>query len=100
MSPAVTEEMSLCLFSPTLPRTLAAQRAEDMRIAVGHAEIQYEGRLLKKMTLSFGIATFPADARTSNELLRVADTALFCAKSEGRDRVRVNGQASAPTTWN
>ena len=88
------------LILPNSSADIAAQRAEDMRIAVGHAEIQYEGRLLKKMTLSFGIATFPADAKTSNELLRVADTALFCAKSEGRDRVRVNGQASAPTTWN
>jgi diguanylate cyclase (GGDEF)-like protein/PAS domain S-box-containing protein len=88
------------LILPDSSAAIAAQRAEDMRIAVGHAEIQYQGHLLNKMTLSFGIATFPADARTSHELLRVADTALFCAKSQGRDRVRLHGSASSPTTWN
>ena len=86
------------LILPDSSAELAAQRAEEMRIAAGNAEIQYQGHLLKPMTLSFGIATFPADARTSHELLRAADTALFRAKSEGRDRVRMHGKASEPTT--
>jgi diguanylate cyclase (GGDEF)-like protein len=88
------------LILPDSSADLAAQRAEEMRAAVGHAEIRYQDHLLKPMTLSFGIATFPADARTSHELLRVADTALFRAKSEGRDRVRLHAQASAPNPWN
>jgi GGDEF domain-containing protein len=58
----------------------------------------YYGHLLRPMTLSFGIATFPADGKTSKDLLRASDTALFRAKSEGRDRVRLHGQASEPTT--
>jgi diguanylate cyclase (GGDEF)-like protein len=86
------------LILPDSSAELAAQRAEEMRIAAGNAEIQYQGHLLKPMTLSFGIATFPADARTSHELLRAADTALFRAKSEGRDRVQMHGKASEPTT--
>ena len=88
------------LILPDASAELAAQRAEEMRTAAGRAEIQYQGHLLKPMTLSFGIATFPADARTSHELLRAADTALFRAKSEGRDRVRLHGQDSEPTTGN
>ena len=48
--------------------------------------------------MSFGIATFPANGRTSQELLRASDTALFRAKSEGRDRVRLHGQTFEPTT--
>jgi len=80
------------------PAELAAQRVEEIRIAVGNVEMQYQGRLLRPVTLSFGIATFPANGRTSRELLRASDTALFRAKSEGRDRVRLYGQANMPTT--
>jgi diguanylate cyclase (GGDEF)-like protein len=70
---------------------LAEQRAEEIRSSVRRAEIQYQGYLLKPMALSFGIATFPAHARSARELLRAADTALFRAKSEGRNRVRIHG---------
>jgi diguanylate cyclase (GGDEF)-like protein/PAS domain S-box-containing protein len=84
----------LVIILPDSSAELATQRAEDMRIAVGHVGLQYQGHLLKPMTLSFGIATFPADGRTSHELLRAADTALFRAKGEGRDRVRLPGKAS------
>jgi diguanylate cyclase (GGDEF)-like protein/PAS domain S-box-containing protein len=88
------------LILPDTSAELAAQRAEEMRIAVGHEGIQYHDHLLRPMTLSFGIAIFPASGRTSQELLRASDTALYRAKSEGRDRVRLHAQASEPTTGN
>jgi len=88
------------LILPDTSPELGAQRAEEMRIAVGLEEMQYHDHLLRPMTLSFGIATFPANGRTSKELLRASDTALYRAKSEGRDRVRLHGQASEPTTGN
>jgi diguanylate cyclase (GGDEF)-like protein/PAS domain S-box-containing protein len=88
------------LVLPDTSAELAAQRAEEMRSAVGHVEVQYHGQLLRPMTLSFGIATFPADGRTSNHLLRASDIALFRAKTEGRDRVRSHEQASEPTSGN
>ena len=88
------------LILPDSSAELAAQRAEEIRIAVQHADLQYQGYLLKPMTLSFGIATFPADARAPRELLRAADSALFRAKSEGRNRVRMHGKSSEPTTGN
>jgi len=50
-------------------------------------DVPYQGRLLEPMTLSFGIATFPANGRTLKDLLRAADNALFRAKDEGHDRV-------------
>jgi diguanylate cyclase (GGDEF)-like protein/PAS domain S-box-containing protein len=83
---------------PDSSAELTAQRAGDMRIAVGRAEVQNQGHLLKPMRLSFGIATYPTDGITSHELLRAADSALFRAKSEGRDRVRLSGKVPAPTT--
>jgi diguanylate cyclase (GGDEF)-like protein len=88
------------LILPDTSTELGAQRAEEMRIAVGHVDMQYHDHLLRPMTLSFGIATFPADGRTSKDLLRASDTALFRAKTEGRDRVRLHGQPSEPITGN
>ena len=85
---------------PDSSAELAANRADIMRIAVGREELQYEGRLLKPMTLSFGIASFPADGKTSHELLRAADKALYRAKSEGRDRVCLYGKPADQTGRN
>ena len=39
------------------------------------------------MSASFGVAIFPSDATDSDELLRLADRALYLAKKLGRDRV-------------
>jgi diguanylate cyclase (GGDEF)-like protein len=41
------------------------------------------------ITASIGIATFPRDAASSEELLKHADTAMYAAKSAGRDRFMV-----------
>jgi diguanylate cyclase (GGDEF)-like protein len=76
------------LVLPDTSAELAAQRAEELRSAVAHIDLQYQGRLLEPMTLSFGIATFPANGRTLKDLLRASDNALFRAKDQGRDRVR------------
>jgi diguanylate cyclase (GGDEF)-like protein len=38
-------------------------------------------------TLSFGVASYPRDAKTVVELFRVADSALFRAKEFGKNRV-------------
>lgn len=38
-------------------------------------------------TLSFGVASYPRDAKNSIELFRVADSALFRAKQLGKNRV-------------
>jgi two-component system cell cycle response regulator len=40
-----------------------------------------------RVTASFGIAHFPRDAATPEELIGQADAALYQAKSQGRNRV-------------
>ncbi len=40
-----------------------------------------------KLTISMGIATFPEDAMTPDELVKMADQRLYCAKKAGRNRV-------------
>jgi diguanylate cyclase (GGDEF)-like protein len=63
-------------------------RAERLREAIAStrfpgAEETKAGRL----TMSFGVASFPDDARSPDELIVAADRALYAAKRQGRDRV-------------
>ena len=76
------------LVLPDTTAELAAQRAEELRNAVARMNLQYQGRLLEPMVLSFGVATFPENGRTLKDLLRASDNALFRAKDEGRGAVR------------
>jgi diguanylate cyclase (GGDEF)-like protein/PAS domain S-box-containing protein len=76
------------LVLPDTAAELATQRAEELRKAVARMDVQYQGRLLEPMILSFGVATFPENGRTLKDLLRASDNALFRAKDEGRDAIR------------
>ncbi len=46
---------------------------------------------IKNVTTSQGVASFPADARDLKDLLERADTALYQAKEQGRDRAVLFG---------
>lgn len=41
---------------------------------------------------SFGLATFPEDGRTIADIIRSADTMMYQAKAQGRDRIVVAGE--------
>ena len=43
----------------------------------------------KDLTVSMGVATFPDDASTAEALIKKADTALYHAKEQGKDRVAI-----------
>ena len=47
--------------------------------------------LLAKISLSGGVATFPWDAQSPEDLLREADNALYAAKRAGRNRIYFAG---------
>jgi diguanylate cyclase (GGDEF)-like protein len=49
----------------------------------------------RRVTMSFGVASYPEDARSSEELLAFADHALWVAKQAGRDQVQVYGEGAA-----
>jgi len=70
--------------------------AERIRTAV--AAVSHPG-LDRRVTISIGVATFPADAKDFPELLMRADAALYEAKALGRNRVfnaAAAGQRSKP----
>jgi diguanylate cyclase (GGDEF)-like protein/putative nucleotidyltransferase with HDIG domain len=72
-------------FALILPETdqngafLVAERLR-LRVASMFAEQPFP------LTMSFGVATFPAHAASQEDLLRAADDALYAAKTLGRDR--------------
>ncbi|WP_337244934.1 diguanylate cyclase [Luteimonas sp. gir] len=79
------EEFTVVL--PELDAANARLRAEQIRRAVEISSVQHMGQTLGPVTLSIGIATFPANGTTPELLLQVADATLYRAKAEGRNRV-------------
>ncbi|HYA31601.1 MAG TPA: sensor domain-containing diguanylate cyclase, partial [Thermodesulfovibrionales bacterium] len=51
-----------------------------------------------KITVSVGLATFPAEGTDAKVLIRSADKALYRAKVSGKDRTVVWGMADAPAS--
>lgn len=80
------EEFMLIL--PDTSLETATQQAENLRKQVKLLNIPYLGKTLNGITLSLGVAVFPEHGVTPQTLLKAADAALYCAKAEGRDRVR------------
>lgn len=61
--------------------------AGEIRIAVNQVPIFHENRDLGHLTLSAGISTWPEHCTDPDELLVLADNALYRAKETGRNRV-------------
>jgi diguanylate cyclase (GGDEF)-like protein/PAS domain S-box-containing protein len=80
------EEILLVL--PGMSERDAVDRAELLRSAIAAAPVEYDGAQIA-ITASFGIARFPGDGQTADELIAAADTALYAAKAAGRNRVEL-----------
>jgi diguanylate cyclase (GGDEF)-like protein len=78
------EEFALVL--PDSSLIDAEMRADDLRTKVRQLAISHRETALGPITCSVGIAEFPEDGSTAEELLRVADKCLYEAKTQGRDR--------------
>jgi diguanylate cyclase (GGDEF)-like protein len=75
---------------PESDKAGGAIRAERLRAQV--AAYPFEGRDRQPggtLTVSIGVAAFPEDAITKQDLIQAADQALLAAKREGRNRVKV-----------
>ena len=83
-------------FLALLPETTlegANHVAEKLRSAL--AEPYVLGDAIARMTASVGLAMFPAHGNEPETLQRAADAALYDAKREGKDRVKVASRAAA-----
>lgn len=78
------EEFAIILFGED--KESSRRIAEKIREKV-EKEAFYLRREKTHATVSMGISIFPHDAKTSEDLLKVADQNLYRAKREGRNRV-------------
>jgi diguanylate cyclase (GGDEF)-like protein len=81
------EEFALIL--PDAHQEFVLKRAEDLREEAKQLHVHYRGKPLEKITLSLGLSSYPEHGNSASELLRIADAALYRAKSGGRDRLVV-----------
>jgi len=65
----------------------AFNRGDALRLATKDLKLVHRGVLLEPVTLSIGIAGFPENGQTAQDLLDGADKCLYQSKANGRDRV-------------
>lgn len=80
------EEFTVVL--PETARTGAHLVAERIRTRIEEHFRRRKG----PVTISGGVATFPEDAATAEELLRRADEGLYRSKADGKNRITVFGR--------
>jgi len=71
---------------PNMAVDTAYKRAEDLRTALNSLHIPY-GQLNLTITISMGIASYPANGEDRESILRAADHAMYAAKKAGRDHI-------------
>lgn len=78
------EEFVLLL--PNRDKASALRLAESIRTEVGGGKLVLR-RVERKVTVSLGVASYPEDGKSMEELLQMADAHLYQAKRKGRNRV-------------
>jgi len=76
---------------PETDRRGARAAAEDLREAVNGAVFLRSRDLAIRVTASFGLATFPDDGKGAEDLLQIADAAMYRVKETTRDAIATAG---------
>lgn len=79
------EEFVIILFENNFEKII--QKLNQLRLQVQKAKIIFQGQFLPTVTLSIGIARAPQHGTTTEEILHAADSALYTAKSKGKNNV-------------
>jgi diguanylate cyclase (GGDEF)-like protein len=75
------------LVMPGASQRVTMVRAELVCEHVRQLQFTYLNKIQSDVTVSIGVSSFPKNGSTGEMILKSADTALFQAKEQGRDRV-------------
>jgi diguanylate cyclase (GGDEF)-like protein len=79
-----------CVLLRNTPSSIAAQVAERVRREVEAIALAVDGFPEPlRVTMSLGVATFPEQCSSPDDLLRCADIAVYRSKADGRNRTTV-----------
>ena len=84
------EEFAVLLPGATLEQS--KRLAESLRAKIEERQVRYGTGILPRITVSVGVAAYPDHANLPQELLHVADRALYRAKDAGRNCVHIAGR--------
>ncbi len=91
------EEFTILL--PDIAARAACERAERILEAVAKLNVALDAQTCSGLTISIGIALYPKDGETAEQLLRRADEALYLSKRTGRSRFSIGeGEPVEPPT--
>jgi len=76
---------------PRQDKTQALAKVQRMKRAITSKTFLHKEKINVHVTASFGLATFPHDAKDERELLAAADDCLFRSKVDGKNRISVAG---------
>lgn len=96
------DEFVVVFWNPDGPRTVGSQHPEDVKTVIKrfrgelgkHSFSRLGSEAVGCLTISGGLAQFPWQARTSEELIRAADQALLQAKLAGKNRFFLIGEGN------
>ncbi len=75
---------------PETSKDDAAVVADRICEAIGGLELSADDSM-HRVTMSFGVANYPLDAVTTDDLIRCADRAMYIAKARGKNQVQIYG---------
>jgi diguanylate cyclase (GGDEF)-like protein len=78
------------LIMPATSKHGAAGVADRVRAALADIELSAEDPT-HRVTMSLGVASYPADAQSAEDLIRCADRAMYIAKARGKNQVQIYG---------
>ncbi len=77
---------------PRQGKTVATEKVQRMKRMLTRTPFLQKEEVNVHLTASFGVATYPHDARDKHELLAEADRGLFRSKAAGKNRISVAGR--------
>ena len=82
---------------PRQNKAQATQKVQRLKAALTATLFLQRERRRVRVTASFGLATYPHDAKDKRELLAGADRCLFHSKATGKNRISVAGISASDT---